>query len=359
MTLLWEGRIYMELKSISKCNTNLEQTVLNTVKKYDLIKNGDNIVVGVSGGPDSMTLLNVLLNIKENYKFNFKIIVAHINHMIRVEADMETKYVQEFCEAKGIECFIKREKVEELAKKDKIGTEEAGRKLRYSFFDEVAKSTNASKIATAHTANDNAETVLMNIIRGSGISGLKGIEPIRENKYIRPLIECTRAEIEDYCDKQQLQPKIDKSNMENIYTRNKIRNLLIPFIQENFNPNIVSSLNRLSELVLNENNYIEENVRISYTNVLVSEKLGNKELGEKSIVILNLKKFNELDLVIKNRLMLYTIGRVLGSSKNIEKVHIEDLVKLCENNIGNKYLTPNKNIKIMVKEGKIFFEQLI
>lgn len=334
----------------------LKEKVLNTIKKYDLIKNGDNIVVGVSGGPDSMALLNVLLNIRE--KINFEITVAHVNHMIRIEADEETKYVQNFCKEKNIECFIKKEKVEEIAKKDKVGTEEAGRKLRYSFFDEVAKKVNANKVATAHNANDNAETVLMNIIRGSGTSGLKGIEPARENKYIRPLIECTRDEIEEYCEKQHLQPKIDKTNMENIYTRNKIRNLLLPYIKENFNPNIVSSLNRLSELALKENNFIEKKVKESYEQVLIKEILGNKELEGKNEIILSLKKFNELDLVIKNRLMLYTIGRLLGSSKNIEKVHIEDLVKLCNNNIGNKYLTPNKNIKVLVNNGKIYFEQL-
>ena len=139
----------------------LEEKVKSTIKKYDLIKNGDNIVVGVSGGPDSMTLLNVLINLKEN--LNLKITVAHINHMIRQEAEEETKYVQNFCKQRDIECFVKREKVEELAKNNKIGTEEAGRKLRYSFFEEVLEKVNANKIATAHTANDNSETVLMNI----------------------------------------------------------------------------------------------------------------------------------------------------------------------------------------------------
>lgn len=336
----------------------LEKKVLNTIKKYELIKNGDNIVVGVSGGPDSMALLNSLINIKQTSNIKFDIVVAHINHMIRTEAEEETKYVQAFCKEKNIECFVKREKVEEIAKNDKIGTEEAGRKVRYSFFDEVAKKVNANKIATAHNANDNAETVLMNIIRGSGTSGLKGIEPIRENKYIRALIECTRSEIEEYCEEQRLKPKIDKSNMENIYTRNKIRNLLIPYIKENFNPNIITSLNRLSALASSENIFIEKKVEESYKEVLINEMLGNKVIQGKNEVILDLKKFNKLDLVIKNRLMLYTIGRVLGNSKNIEKVHIEDLVKLCENNIGNKYLTPNKNIKVMVNNGKIYFEKL-
>ncbi|MCI8345039.1 MAG: tRNA lysidine(34) synthetase TilS [Clostridia bacterium] len=336
----------------------LEQKILKTIKKYELIKNGDNIVVGVSGGPDSMALLNALINIRKSSNLKFGITVAHINHMIRIEAEEETKYVQNFCNKNNIECFIKKEQVEEIAKTEKIGTEEAGRKVRYSFFDEVAKKVNANKIATAHNANDNAETVLMNIIRGSGTSGLKGIEPIRENKYIRALIECTRVEIEEYCEEQNLEPKIDKSNMENIYTRNKVRNLLIPYIKENFNPNIITSLNRLSNLASNENEFIQKKVEESYKEVLIKEMLGDKELQGKKEIIIDLKKFNKLDLVIKNRLMLYTIVRVLGTSKNIEKVHIEDLVKLCSNNIGNKYLTPNKNIKVMVNNGKVYFKQL-
>ena len=334
----------------------IESKVKNTIKKYGLIKNGDNIVVGVSGGPDSMTLLNVLINIKE--ELGFEIIVAHINHMIREESEQETVYVEKFCEDKNVPCFTKREKLEELAKNNKIGTEEAGRKLRYSFFEEVLERVKANKIATAHNLNDNAETVLMNIIRGSSTSGLKGIEPIRENKFIRPLIECSREEIEEYCEKQNLDAKIDKSNLENIYTRNKVRNMLLPYIKENFNPNIISSLNRLSQLATMENEFIQKTVEESYKEVVI-EELGNKGLYDKKVIIFDLKKFNRLDLVIKNRLMLYTIGKTIGTSQNIEKVHIQDLVKLCKNNIGNKYLTPNKNIRVMVKRGKIYFEKLI
>ena len=336
----------------------LEEKVLKTIKKYELIENGDNIVVGVSGGPDSMTLLNVLINIKKNKNLNFNIVVAHVNHMLRDEADEETQYVQEFCKMNNIECFVKKEDVRKLAKDNKIGTEEAGRNLRYAFFEEVASKYNNVKIATAHNANDNAETVLMNIIRGTGTSGLKGIEPKRDNKYIRPILECSRKEIEEYCKDNSIAAKIDKSNLENIYTRNKTRNLLIPYIEDNFNPNIISSLNRLSELAQLENEFIDKIVEEKYREILIEEELGNKEIDVQKQVILDLKEFNKLDLVIKNRLMLYTIDRVLGNSQNIEKVNIEDLVKLCENNIGNKYLLPNKNIKVSIGKGKIFFQKL-
>lgn len=335
----------------------LEEKVLNTIKKYELIENGNNIVIGVSGGPDSMALLNILITLKKDNKLNYKIVVAHINHGIRTEAEEETKYVENFCKKNEIECFIKREKVEELAKEQKIGTEEAGRKLRYSFFEEIAKKVNANKIATAHTANDNAETILMNLIRGTGTSGLKGIEAKRENKYIRPLIECTRQEIEKYCDQNKLEPKQDKSNNENIYTRNKVRNILLPLIEKEFNPNIVSSLNRMSQIVKEENEYLSKQVEKIYKEIVIEEYLGNKLFENENMIILDLKKFNREDIVIKNRLVLYTINRLLGTCQNIEMIHISDIIKLCKNNIGNKYLIPNKKVKIMVNKGKIFYKK--
>ncbi|MBP3255334.1 MAG: tRNA lysidine(34) synthetase TilS [Clostridia bacterium] len=333
----------------------LEEKLLKTITEYNLIQKGDNIVIGVSGGPDSMALLNMLINLRKENKIDAKLIVAHINHGIREEAEEETKYVKDFCDSNSIPCYIKREKVEELAKEQKVGTEEAGRKLRYSFFDEVANKENANKIATAHNANDNAETVLMNIMRGSGTSGLKGIEIKRDDKFIRPLLKITRKEIETYCEDNKLNPKIDRTNLENIYTRNKIRNELIPSIEKEFNPNIVTSLNRLSELLNEEDEYIQKVVENKYKDVLIEEHLGNNKLEGKEQIILDLKKFNKEEKVIKNRLIRYTINKATGSMQNIEKVHVSDIVKLCENNIGNKFLVPNKRIKVFVGKGKIFF----
>ncbi len=324
----------------------LEEKVLKTIKKHKQIKIGDTIVLGVSGGPDSICLLNVLKNLQAGLKIN--IVVAHINHMIREEADLETKYVQDFCAKRDIQCFVKKADVLKMAKEQKLGTEEVGRKVRYGFFEEVMQKVGGSKIATAHNANDNAETVIMNFLRGSGASGLKGIEPIRNNKYIRPIIECTRDEIEQYCSENKLSPKYDKTNNENIYTRNKIRNLLIPYIQENFNPNIVETINRMSNIILNDELYFKKIVKQAYIDSLINK-------NEKEIV-LDLKKFNQLEKVIKSRLVIYTINKLLGTANGIEKIHIENIIKLCENNIGNKYLTPNKNIKIIVKNKKIFFD---
>lgn len=149
----------------------IEEIVLETIKKNNLIEKGDSVVIGVSGGPDSITLLDILLKIKD--KINFNIIVAHINHMIRIDAIEDQKYVENYCKEKNIPCYVLQEEVEKIAKNQKIGTEEAGRNLRYKFFNEILEKTKSNKIATAHTKNDNAETVLMNIIRGTGTSRIK------------------------------------------------------------------------------------------------------------------------------------------------------------------------------------------
>ena len=320
-----------------------EDKILETISKYNMIKSGEKVVVAVSGGPDSIALLNTLINLKE--KLQCELVVAHVNHMIRAVADSETEYVKEFCKSKGIECFVKKIDVISLANEQKIGTEEAGRNVRYEFFDEVFNKVNADKIAIAHNANDNAETVLMNVLRGTGISGLKGIEPVRDNKFIRPLIETERADIEKYCEEMELNPKFDESNKDNTYTRNKIRNVLIPFLKEEFNPSVVEGLNRLSSLASQENKYIEEIVNKEYANILVST--------DSREIVLKLKDFNALDEFIKGRIILLCVFNLFGSTKGIEKKHIEDIIKLCERNIGNKYLTPNKNIKFFVGQGNI------
>lgn len=322
----------------------LKEEILNTIKKYNLIEENDSIVVGVSGGPDSICLLHILNSLKT--KLNFKIYVAHINHMIRQEADSETEYVKEFCKKINVECFVKKVDVISMAQKEKKGTEEKGREIRYEFFEEILNKTNSNKIATAHNNNDKVETILMNILRGSGTAGLKGIDPIRDNKYIRPLIETNRKDIEKYCEENRLNPKYDKSNQENVYTRNKVRNILIPYIEKEFNPNILKAINRLSNVATAEDTYLNK-ISIEEFDIIKEE--------DNNQIILNLKKFNNLNLVIKSRIILYTINKVVGTTDGIEKINVDDIIKLCSNNIGNKYLMPTKKIKIVVKNKKIFF----
>ena len=325
-----------------------EDKILETITKYKMLSENDRVIVAVSGGPDSMALLNVLVNLRDKLKIT--LFVAHVNHMIRAVADSETEYVNDYCKKNGIECFIKKVDVIKIAEEEKISTEEAGRNVRYAFFEEVFNRVGANKIAIAHNSNDNAETVLMNIMRGTGVSGLKGIEPVRANKYIRPLIETNRADIEEYCELQKLDPKYDESNNENVYTRNKIRNLLIPYIKKEFNPNIVEAVNRLSTIAKQENEYIDNVVDCKYKNILIKENI--------SMIELDLKKFNTLDDFIKAKILLLCVYKLFDSTKGIEKKHIEDVINLCKRNIGNKYLTPNKNLKIAVNKGVISISKI-
>ncbi len=324
--------------------------ILNTITKYNLIQNGDKVVVGLSGGPDSISLINVLNEIREDKSIplDFDLVAAHINHNIREEAKEDEDFVVNYCNKKSIEVYVLSIDIQKKAKDEKKGTEETGRNVRYNFFEEILIKTNANKIATAHTANDNAETVLMNMMRGSGTTGLKGIRPMRDNKFIRPLIETTREEIEKYCEEYTLNPRIDKTNFENDYTRNKVRNLLIPLIKKEFNPNIIMTINRLSDIANEENEYLDNLTRQKYSDILIQESVGKQ-------IVLDLKAFNNQDLVIKKRLILHTINVLQGNAQSIGKVHIDDIIKLCKNNLGNKYLTPNKNIKVLIKNKKIYY----
>ena len=326
----------------------LEEKVRKTIREYNLIEKNDSIVVGVSGGPDSMTLLSILLKLKE--EFNLKIYVAHVNHMLRENAIKDEEYVKEFCEKNNIEMFIKKANISEIAKKEKIGFEEAGRNARYNFFEEILKNTESNKIAIAHNINDKVETIIMNTLRGSGVSGLKGIEPKRK-KYIRPLIEIERHEIEKYCIENEINPRHDESNDDNTYTRNKIRNIIIPYIRNEFNPNIIKTLNRLSEIIKEEDEYVQSKTEKIFKEILLT--------NEKNKIELDPRKFNDQEKVIQKNLILLAIKKVKGSTQGIEKVNIDDIIKLCNNNIGNKLIRPVKQLEIGIKNKRIYIKNII
>ena len=159
------------------------------------------------------------------------------------------------------------------------------------------------------------------------------------------MIEIDRKSIEQYCVDENLNPKFDESNKENVYTRNKVRNLLIPYIEKEFNPNIIESISRLSDLATQESNFVDNVVDKEFKNTLISYN--------ESDIKLDLRKFNNLDSFIKAKIILKSVAKLFYTTKGIEKVHVEDVIKLCERNIGNKYLTPNKNLKFFIKKGVI------
>ena len=324
-----------------------EEEVLETIKKYNLIQKDDKIVLAVSGGPDSMAMLNCLIKLKD--RIHFGVVVAHINHGLRENATIDEKYVEEYCQNKNLPFFVLHADIKKEALSEKKGIEETGRKIRYTFFNDIMKKTNSNKIALAHNKNDRVETIIMNILRGTGLNGLKGIE-YKNGMYIRPLLDFDREKIEEYCKQECLNPRHDESNDENEYTRNKIRNIAIPYIKKEFNPNIIDTMIRFSNIASEEHDWVEEIVEKEYNEIEILE--------EKDKIELDLKKFNEQREVVQKKILLHAICKIFGSSQNIEKVNIDDLVKMCNKNIGNKYLTPNKNTKVLIKDKKIIISKL-
>lgn len=247
-------------------NTN-ETKILEKVRKSGLISKNSTIIAGVSGGPDSLTLLHVLLELSE--EANLHIIPVHVNHGLRENADYEERHLTDICADWGVSCVVKRIDCCRIARQKKCSLEEAGREERYRIFSEVAKEAQESGvpkdriyIAVAHNADDQCETVLQRIVRGTGIHGLRGIPFTREDEQgftiIRPLLSVKRKEIESYVQDQGLIPNYDETNQETEYTRNRIRLELIPYLEKNLNPGVRESLRNLSEIATMEDDYMEQ-----------------------------------------------------------------------------------------------------
>ncbi len=212
------------------------------------------ILVGLSGGADSTALLYILHGLSK--KYGFTLYAAHINHCLRKgTADRDESFSRELCERLGVEFFCCKADVGAEAKRLGISEELAGRRIRYEFFDKLSKKKSITYIATAHHKNDNAETITMNFIRGSGIRGLCGI-PRRRGNIIRPLLDITRSEIEEYCAERGIGYVTDETNAEIVYTRNKIRNILIPEIEREFNPSVVDTVTKNAEIMAADEDYL-------------------------------------------------------------------------------------------------------
>ncbi len=221
----------------------MENKALAAIRKYNMLSIGDSVVVGLSGGADSCALLHFLTTLREDMKL--QLYACHVNHMLRDgEADRDENFSRELCEKYDVPFFCLHIDVKSLALQHHESTETAGRNVRYSFFNETAERFGA-KIATAHTASDQAETVLLNMTRGCGIKGLCGIPPVR-GRIIRPLIEATRKDVELYCKENKLTFVTDSTNLENVYTRNRIRHDVIPALQL-INPSFEDTVLRMSE----------------------------------------------------------------------------------------------------------------
>ncbi|MBQ7667828.1 MAG: tRNA lysidine(34) synthetase TilS [Clostridia bacterium] len=307
------------------------------ILKNRLLDKNDKIVVGVSGGPDSLCLLYILYELKE--KYNLTLFVAHVNHMIRKEADFEENFVKNTAEKLGLKFYSKKVDVVKESGEAKKSTEEYARKIRYDFFEEILNKENANKIAVAHNQNDNVETILMNLIRGTGLEGLIGIEAKTKN-IVRPLLCVPRDEIEAYCKENNLTPMIDKTNFETIYTRNKIRNVIIPNLKE-INPNIFNVVTRMSTILKDEEDVIE---------VVTAEKY--KEVVREGFII-DKDKFNKLDNAIKRRVLRNFILSYRNSLKDISFVSLKNAIDIIEDAQNGDIIKIADDVKLIVNYNEI------
>ena len=303
---------------------------MSYIKDNKLIKSGDKILVALSGGPDSVCLLNILFALKE--ELNIDIAAAHLNHLLRGEdAFKDEEYVIDICNKMGIQCFVKRVDINSYSKEHKLSSEMAGRNVRYDFFDEIIKKEGFNKIATAHNANDQAETILFRLMRGTGLEGLGGIKACRDNKVIRPILCLGREEVEKYIELQNLNPRIDKTNFEKIYNRNKIRLDILPYMKENFNEDIIQTLNRMSLLLQKDNEFLEN----------LALNLYNKYCIECDDYFIIKKEIFKEEESIVNRVLRHAVTRYSKSNYDFEMKHIYIISNLAKMTSGKVIDLPN------------------
>ncbi|WP_455795256.1 tRNA lysidine(34) synthetase TilS [Clostridium butyricum] len=304
--------------------------VMSYIKDNNLIKSGDKVLVALSGGPDSVCLLNILYNLKA--ELNIEIGAAHLNHLLRdKDAFEDEEYVKTLCKSLDIPCFVKRVDINKYSKDKKMSSEMAGRDARYNFFDDIVKDQGYTKIATAHNANDQAETILFRLMRGSGIEGLCGIK-VRRDKIIRPILCLSRKEVEEYIEINNLKPRIDKTNFEKIYNRNKIRLDMIPYIKENFNEDIIQTLNRMSVLLQKDNEFIENSARSFYEKHCIEQS---------DYFIIKKEMFDNKEAVV-TRVIRYALTNFSKTHYDFEMKHIYEICNLAKNNSGKAIDLPNK-----------------
>ena len=298
---------------------------------------GGRVVVGVSGGADSVCLLHVLFQLKD--KLGIDLHIAHLNHQLRgAEADIDAEHVSNLARQLGIAATIEKRDVKAYQSASGSSLEEAAREVRYAFFAEVARATGADAVAVGHTADDQAETLLMHLIRGTGLLGLQGMEPLSRRRLpdgalltvIRPLLEISREETEAYCAAFNLPTRLDSSNISSKYLRSRIRAELMPVLLK-YNPSIRRSLSRTARTVAADIAHLDEEVAGLWDSVAVERP---------NAVALDNRAFSALSPALKRHLLRSVLGRLLGDLRDIELVHIEGLFKVMERPPGKRLSLP-------------------
>jgi tRNA(Ile)-lysidine synthase len=292
---------------------------LQTIEKYNLLEKGERVVVALSGGPDSTALLIVLTAIAQEQ--DLILIIAHFNHGLRgAESDEDEKFSRDLSEKMGFAFVSEKMDQEKMGKG--ISPEDFYRQERYNFLNKVAEDYHAQKIAVGHNMQDQAETVLLNILRGSGLEGLKGILPMRDGKFIRPLIEISRREIICFLNEAGIPYRQDSSNENKRYLRNQIRSELIPYLKEKFNPRIEESLAQMAEILRPEDELIRQHV----DEVLKSSFIQRQQ----NRILLKIAYINKLPLAIRWRLFKTLLESLSPAKNGFSFIHIKSLDNLAQ-----------------------------
>ncbi len=313
---------------------SLVKLVRWTVERYDLLPRGESIVVGVSGGPDSLCLLHVLRRLADDYDLTLH--VAHLNHHIRgTEADADAAFVADVAALWGLPCTVATRDVPALARQYKLAIEEAARRARYTFLAEVAGLVGGRTVAVGHNADDQAETVLMHFLRGAGLAGLRGMLPkipladyrlLEEQTgaallLVRPLLEMPRAEIEAYCARHGLRPRFDHSNLDTTYFRNRLRHELFPYL-ETYRSNIREVIRRTARVAAEDYVLLRE--------VLEDAWMRITQFADDKTIIFDLADWRALPLSLRRATLREAVHYLRQSLRDINFVHIEGAVMVAQ-----------------------------
>ncbi|MGL6119274.1 MAG: tRNA lysidine(34) synthetase TilS, partial [Fusobacteriaceae bacterium] len=330
--------------------------IFSSIKQYKLLEDGETIVLGFSGGPDSVFLLEVLMEYKMKIDENLKIILVHINHLLRGEAsDGDEEFVKEIGKKYDLQVFVKRIDIEKIGKDEKKGLEEVGREVRHRFFKNVLDKVKGDKIALAHNKDDQIETFMFRIIRGTSLEGLEGISRKRDN-YIRPIIDIYKSEIMSYLDKKNIPYRIDKTNFENDFTRNSIRLDLIPFIEKRYNPkfkdkiyNLIGEIKEVNgENKINLKDFLEDEKlsvkKLEKESKYIQKKILNKFLNEKKVKSDRYKIESMIELLKKGGTKKISLNKEQFLLKEYEYIYIK-----TEKALELEHKNKNDNTEIFFK----------
>ena len=295
----------------------LPDSLRRTISQHQLTAPGDRLLVAVSGGPDSLALLHALHALRDELSFG-DLQAAHLDHGLRgADSASDATFVASFCAHLGVPCHLGLADVAGIAETRKLSTQQAARLARYRFLEATADAAGAERIATGHTQDDQVETVLLNILRGSGLDGLRGI-PARRGRFVRPLLDVARAEVNTYCEAHGLTPRLDVSNLAtDHYTRNRLRLELLPQLAREYNPGVREALLRLSQIAARDTDYLAQQAHSALADVTMA--------SEPTRLVLDRTKLAALHPALLRHVLRAALAQFRGTGESVTHEHLEPL----------------------------------